>query len=117
MDHPSLALRMFLPLQITLRNVPRSPELDELIRARAQWLENFHPRLSSCRVTVEASGHQDGRQFVVRIVLKVPGAEIAVDHQHSEDVRAAVRDAFDAARRRLEDHARVERGDVKLHRA
>lgn len=54
---------------------------------------------------------------MVRIDLKVPGAEIAVDHQHDEEVRVAVRDAFDAARRKLEDQLRKQRGDVKLHRA
>jgi hypothetical protein len=45
----------------------------------------------------------------------VPGAEIAIDHQKHEDARVAVRHAFDAAQRRLEDEVRVQRGDVKLH--
>jgi len=34
---------------------------------------------------------------------------------HAEDAMVAVRDAFDAARRKLEDHAREQRGDVKHH--
>ncbi len=37
-----------------------------------------------------------------------------LDHSH-EDVYVAVRDAFNAAARRLEDHARRMRGDVKTH--
>ena len=53
----------------------------------------------------------------VRIDLKVPGGEIAVTHEHDEDLQIALRDAFDAARRRLEDYARVQRGDVKHHPA
>ena len=32
---------------------------------------------------------------------------------HDEDLQIALRGAFDAARRRLEDYARVPRGDVK----
>jgi hypothetical protein len=52
---------------------------------------------------------------VVRIDLKVPGGEIAVDHQHDDDVAVAVREAFAAARRRLEDEIRLRRGEVKLH--
>jgi ribosome-associated translation inhibitor RaiA len=110
---------MHLPLQITLRNLAHSEELDKLIRERAERLESFYPHLMSCRVVVELAGrHQrQGKQFVLRIDLKVPGAEIAVDHQHDEDVQVAVREAFDAARRRLEDHLRIQRGDVKLHRA
>lgn len=52
---------------------------------------------------------------MVRIDLKVPGGEIAVDHQHDDDVAVAVREAFAAARRRLEDAIRLRRGEVKLH--
>ena len=51
----------------------------------------------------------------MRIDLKVPGGEIAVDHQHDDDVAVAVREAFAAARRRLEDAIRLRRGEVKLH--
>lgn len=109
---------MFLPLQITLRNLPRSEALEQSIRQHADKLQDFHPRISHCRVTVEPAGHQhQGKQFSVRISVKVSGAEIAVDRQHSEDMRVALRDAFDAARRQLEDHIRLERGQVKLHRA
>ena len=104
---------MFLPLQITLRNVPHSEDLDKVIRERAERLQNFQ-RLTSCRVVVERVG-QHTPQFSVRIDLKMPGAEIAVDRQQDQDVRVALRDAFDAARRQLEDQARVRRGDVKAH--
>ena len=47
----------------------------------------------------------------VRIDLTVPGEEIVIgrepghDHAH-EDVYVAIRDAFDAAKRQLQDHAR-----------
>jgi ribosome-associated translation inhibitor RaiA len=104
---------MFLPLQITLRNIPHSEGLDRVIRERAERLQNFH-RLTSCRVVVERVG-QHTPEFSVRIDLKMPGSEIPVDRQHNEDVRAAIRDAFDAARRQLEDQVRLRRGDVKAH--
>jgi ribosome-associated translation inhibitor RaiA len=42
----------------------------------------------------------------VRIDLKVPGKEIVVNRDHDEDIYVALRDAFDVARRQLEDHAR-----------
>jgi len=92
---------MFPTLQITLRNVPRSDDLDNLIRERAERLHNFDHRLVSCRVVVERIGRQ-GPQFSVRIDLKTPDGEIIADRQCNEDVRAALRDAFDAARRQLE---------------
>ena len=35
--------------------------------------------------------------------------------EENEDIYVAIRDAFDTASRRLEEHARRERGDVKIH--
>ena len=37
------------------------------------------------------------------------------DHHAHEDVYVAIRDAFDAVRRKLQDYARKQRGDVKSH--
>jgi ribosome-associated translation inhibitor RaiA len=109
--------RMDLPLQITLRGIAHSDALVRLIRERGQKLQRFYPHLVSARVVVELAGrHQhQGKQFSVRLDLKVPGAEIAIDRQHHEQPQVAVRDAFDAARRKLEDELRLQRGDVKLH--
>ena len=91
---------MFLPLQITLRNIPRSEDLEQLIRERAERLHQFH-RLTSCRVVVERVG-SEGPQFAVRVALGMAGSEIAVDRRHNADVRVALHDAFDAARRQLD---------------
>jgi ribosome-associated translation inhibitor RaiA len=59
--------------------------------------------------------HQGG-QFVVRLHIDVPGGEIVVNHDHDEDVFIAVRDAFNAARRQLEDHVRRRDGSAEAHR-
>jgi cold shock CspA family protein len=71
----------------------------------------------SCRVVIEQPGKhkRQGKEFVVHVDLKVPGGEVAVNRDHHEDVYVALRDAFDAARRKLEDVAREKRGDVKHH--
>ena len=53
-----------------------------------------------------AKHHQQGKLFNIRIDLGVPGSEIVVDKQQNEDVYVALRDAFDAAKRQLEDYAR-----------
>ncbi len=113
---------MQLPLQITFRHMDPSPAIEARIRERAEELDQFFDRITSCRVVVECQNprHQQGNLFEVRIDLVVPGSEIVVgrdsgkNHAH-EDAHVAVRDAFDAARRGLEDHARRWRGDVKLH--
>ncbi len=56
-----------------------------------------------------------GKEFAVRIDLKVPGGELVVTREHDEDLQVALRDAVDAARRQLEDYARGQRGDVESH--
>jgi ribosomal subunit interface protein len=110
---------MQIPLQISLHGIAHSDALYDAIRAKAQKLERYYERVMSCRVVLEldARHKRHGKQFVVRIDLKVPGGEIAVTHEHDEELEIALRDAFDAARRRLEDYARVQRGDVKHHPA
>jgi ribosomal subunit interface protein len=108
---------MELPIQITFRGMAPSAALEATVRERASKLEQFHPHVMSCRVVIEtpARHKQQGKEFVARLDIKVAGAEIAVTREHSEDAFVAVRDAFDAARRKLEDHARRQRGDVKSH--
>jgi ribosomal subunit interface protein len=108
---------MQLPVQITYRGMPSSAAIEDAVRDRVAKLEQFHSRIMSCRVVIEQPGKhkRQGKEFVVHVDLKVPGGEIAVNRDHHEDVYVALRDAFDAARRKLEDYARERRGDVKHH--
>lgn len=115
---------MQLPVQITFRNMDPSPAVEAHIRERVDALDRFFGRIMACRVVVEASGrHQHkGRLYHVRVDLTVPGREIVVnrdppEHHAHEDILVAVRDAFDATRRQIEDHARHARGDIKAHEA
>lgn len=98
---------MKTPLQITYRDLPHSAALDSHIREKAEKLEQVFSGLIGCRVVVEqpARHHQQGKPFNVRIDLTVPGSEIVVDRQESEDAYVAVRDAFEAARRQLDNYA------------
>jgi cold shock CspA family protein/ribosome-associated translation inhibitor RaiA len=107
---------MQLPLQITVRDLSLSEAAETDIRAKAANLETYYDGIMGCRVVVEgpARHHRKG-PYTVGIDLSVPGAELVVDRQSDEDVYVAIRDAFDAARRRLEDYARRQRGAVKFH--
>jgi len=109
---------MSIPLQISFRNMDPSPAVEERIRKKAAKLERFHDRIVGCTVVVEAPHrhHHKGKLYSVRVDISVPGKDVVVDrakpvdHAH-EDVYVAVRDAFDAAVRRLEDRTRKMRGD------
>ena len=113
---------MDLPLQITFRDMPPSAAIEARVREQAAEFEQFYDRIVSCRVVIETPHrhHHQGRLYGVRVDLSVPGREIVVgreptQHHAHEDVYVAIRDAFDAAKRQLENHARRERGDTKRH--
>lgn len=113
---------MQLPLQVVFRNMEPSATVEAKIRERAEQLERIYPHIMSCRVAVEAhhKHHHQGNLYHARVDLKVPDAEIVAsrdpgEHHAHEDVYVAVRDAFDAIDRRLEDYARRRRGQVKPH--
>jgi ribosome-associated translation inhibitor RaiA len=133
---------MKIPVQVTFRNMSPSERLEALVRERASQLEGYYPGIMACRVVLDVPHrhHQAGNRCQVRIDLTVPDDEIVVTrepslhgtlrdlanpemtkatdiesiHTHAE---VAVREAFDAARRQLQDYARKQRGDVKTHEA
>lgn len=109
-------------LQITFRGVDHSDAIENRIREKAAALERFAQNVTSLRVTIDAphQQHNKGNMYSVRIDLRMPNHELAVsrahrhDHSH-EDVYTAIRDAFNAVTRQLEDHLRRQRGSVKHH--
>lgn len=106
-----------LPVQITVKDIPISPAIETAIRKRAEKLSRFYSRISSCRVVIELPQkhkHQ-GKIFNVRIDITVPGKELVVTRKQDQDIYVAIRDAFDAISRQLEEHSRKRRGDVKTH--
>ena len=113
---------MQIPLQIRFRNFDPSAAIEAAIRKRAEQLERFAGQITSCRVTIELAHRHSrkGNLFHVVIDVRTPMGEVAVsrmpDDEHAhEDVYVAIRDAFDAARRQLQDQLRQSQGKVKTH--
>jgi ribosomal subunit interface protein len=113
---------MKLPLQVTFRNMDHSESIEANVRERASKLDQFFEHIMCCRVVVEASHrhHHKGNLYHVRIDMTVPRGELVVSrdpgqHQAHEDPYVAVRDAFNAARRQLENYIRKLRHEVKTH--
>lgn len=110
-----------IPAQITFRGLDVSDALEAAARERIAWIDRFYGRISRCHVLIEMPHrhHRAGRQFHVRIDLAVAGGDtIVVSHQASlrghqkieaTDAHTALHDAFDVARRRLEDHVTARR--------
>ena len=124
---------------ITFRGIGHSDALETDIRRRIAKLPRYYPRIMGCRVLVEFAQrhHERGNRFHVRIDLTVPTGELVITHDGSlhataKDIQAeqprqriepgperkhaavAVREAFDLARRRLQDFGRRQRGTVKI---
>lgn len=113
---------MHLPLQITFRQMEPSPAVEARVRELAQRLDGFSSRIMSCHVIIEAPHHhqRQGKLYEVHVELTVPGSEIVASRQHGErhsheDVYVALRDAFQAVRRQLENYEQERRHDVKHH--
>ncbi len=110
--------------QIVFENIGTSDAVRQRILEEIAHLEQFHGRLTACRVVVSApeKHKHKGKLYQVRIHLAVPGrAEVAVrpstsGHQWNQDPMVAIRNAFDAARRQLQDKSKKKRGDVKTLR-
>jgi len=111
-------------VQISFRGMESSASVEAQVRRRAEELQQFSDRVSACRVTLEAVNrrHHQGAIYHVSVDLAVPGGKVVAnrepgeDHAH-EDIHVAIRDAFDAARRRLQDHVGRLDGQTKQHEA
>lgn len=106
-----------LPVQITVRDMPSSPALEDHIRNKVMKLTHYCQRINSCRVVIhvpQKHKHQ-GKLFSIHIDLTVPGKELAVNRKQDEDVYVAVRDAFHALQKQLLCYISKRKGAVKHH--
>ena len=125
-----------------ISNMPPCQAIEDNIREKAFKLDSFYDRIMVCRVIVEAPHrhHREGKAYEVRIDLMGPGGELVINrspkrlkaaksaeapeaklieshapskHGAHADVYVAIRDAFNTAGRKLQDHARRQSSDVK----
>lgn len=108
---------MQLPLEIAARNVELSEAAEAAIRERADKLDTFYERITSCRVAVEVPHRhqQRGASYVVRVDITVPGSEFVIKRKPAATLLSAIQEAFDAAERKLRRFAHRQRGEVKNH--
>ena len=112
------------PLEITFGNMGRSEAVEAAVRERVARLEQLFDGITSCHVIVDAPHHhhRKGNHYEVRLEVRVPGTELAVNnrpgdvHAH-EDVYVAIRDAFNAMERQLKRWKASMRGPPKAREA
>jgi ribosome-associated translation inhibitor RaiA len=109
---------MTFPLTITYRDMEATPSLESSIHHWTDRLDRVYDRIERCEVSIERPHqHQHtGQRVRVCVRVAVPGADVVVSRERGldpahEDAYVAIRDAFRAARRRVQDHAHRLRGD------
>ena len=112
---------MTIPVQITFRHMETSTAVEARVRELADHLGVFSDRIQSCRVVVDSPHrhHHQGKVFNVKVQLALPGEDVVVDMERPdrdghEDVYVVLRDAFDAARRQLQQRMSTLRGETSL---
>lgn len=117
----------------TFRGVRRTPALVDDIAQRFDKLGRYAPRIVGGRVLVTRAErrHRGATHYLVRVLVSLPGEDVVVEHDSGarpapakpagapgnrvdaaeEAVALAIRRAFEAARRRLQDRVRKQRGD------
>ena len=111
---------MQVPVQVTFRDMPVSDAVEAACWDEAAKLERDFQNITSCRIAVAESERRGrkGHLFEIRVVLNVPGSELVVNREPpardgDEDIMVAVREAFDTARRQLQEF--LERRQREAH--
>lgn len=110
-------------MDIAFDNMEPSAAVEAKVVEKAEKLAKLFERLSYIRTTISAPNRlpHKPKTYQVKIVLGIPGrADLVISNDHDAahdhtDVNLAVRDAFAAARRQLEEAAERLRGEVKTH--
>lgn len=102
---------MSFPVEVTFRHMDTSEALQQHVEKHAGKLDRLGAEILSCNVVLESveHRHRKGNRYNAHVHLTLPGNVLDAgrtkpdDHSH-EDAYVAVRDAFDAVRRQLEDY-------------
>jgi len=112
---------MQLPLEISFRNMEPSEAVEANVREKAGKFERFAKQITRCRIIIEAphKHKHKGHLYNVTIDVALPGEEIVASrhpdkHHAHEDIYVAIRDAFDATQRQLENYTGKRRAKLKV---
>ena len=110
-----------IPVQITFRHMEGSAAVETRVRELTDHLGTFSDRIQGCRVVVDSPHrhHHQGKVFNVKVQLTMPGEDVVVDMERPdrdghEDVYVVLRDAFDAAKRQLQQRMSALRCETTL---
>ena len=112
------------PVEVHFHGIEKSDAVEAKVRDKVAKLHRHFERMTHCRVVLEAPHRNPAKPKVyqVKIEVGIPGQrDLVITHERegphaNDDLNLAVRDAFEAAVRRIDDvaakitsRARVER--------
>lgn len=106
---------MQVPLQITFRNLPHSDAIASRIEQQFDKLCRLCDRIINCQVVVEIPHQHLYRRnsYHIRINLNLPGEKLVIDQDNSDrfnnNAYIAIRDAFNAAQRKLKQYSKLQK--------
>jgi ribosome-associated translation inhibitor RaiA len=100
-----------MPVEVHFHGLEKSTAVEERVREKVDKLARHFDRMTHCRVVVEAPHRNPQRPKIYQIKIEVgmPGrSPIVVSHERAgsdatEELGLALRDAFEAALRKVDD--------------
>ena len=115
---------MTVPIELSFHNMDHSSAVAAKVNEKAAKLNDRFDRMTHCRVVVEAPHrhHRKGKLYKISIEIGLPNHQLLVNrdpagHHAHEDIYVAIRDAFNAARRQLEDYTDKMARRVKIEKS
>lgn len=110
--------------EITFHGIEKSEAIERRVREKVAKLEKHFGRMTRCRVVLEAPNRspQKPKLFQIKIEISLPRRQpVVVTHERSgsrahEELPLAIRDAFEAALRKVDDMATKTGTRPKLER-
>ena len=98
------------PVEIHFHGIDKSEAIEQRVREKVSKLAKHFERMTRCRVVLEAPNRnpQKPKVYQIKIEMAVPGQRpIVVSHERvgshaSEELGLAIRDAFEAALRKID---------------
>lgn len=115
---------METPLELSFKNMDPSDFVRGLVTEKMEKLERRYGGITSAHVFIDAPHrhHRKGNHYEIRLEVRVPGTELVVNEKPGdvnahEDIKVAVRDAFNAMERQLVKWKERISGEEKTHEA
>lgn len=115
---------MATALDIHFHGLEKSEAVENKVREKVAKLQRHFDRMTACRVVLEAPHRNAAKAkvFSVKIEISVPsGKPIIINHERegahaNEDLNLTIRDAFEAATRKVDEVGARLAGRVKSER-